>query len=282
MGEQEEPMSVALHPTPYADVNAALADFLAEIRAILGGHFRGMYLDGSLALGEFNPETSDIDFIVTTDADLTDDQYLALRAMHARFNAGDSPWATEVEAVYLAENALRRSDPENVQRLRIERGNEVLVKGHSDSTWITHWFIIREHRVVVAGPDPRSIIDPIDAQDLRQAMADLATLWLAELRQNPDVVQHRGALTYAVLTFCRMLYTVTWGTVVSKPVAARWAQHLQEGRWSALIERALAWRKDPAPQEPVSEEERRDTLAFLAYTVEQCRTLGRPPSMLEP
>lgn len=275
-------MSESLQPTPYADVNAVLAHFLRQIRAVLGDEFHGMYLDGSLALGDFNPETSDIDFIVTTDADLSDDQFLALRALHARFNASDSPWATEVEAVYLPAHAFRRSDPENVPRLRIERGNEVLVKGHSDNTWITHWFIIREHRAMVAGPDPRTIIDPIDPHDLRRAMADLADLWLIALRRNQEAVQHRGSLTYTVLTFCRMLYTLTQGTVTSKPRAACWAQHAQDGRWSPLIEHALTWRKAPAPQEPVSEEERRDTLAFLDYTVDQCRTVGRSPARPEP
>src|SRR5690242_3275903 len=114
-------MSGSLQPTPYADVNAVLAHFLRQIRAVLGGQFRGMYLDGSLALGDFNPQTSDIDFIVTTATTLSDNHFLSLRDLHARFNASDSPWATEVEAVYLPENAFRRTDPQNVPRLRIER-----------------------------------------------------------------------------------------------------------------------------------------------------------------
>ena len=44
----------------------------------VGDQFRGMYLDGSLAWGGFNPETSDIDCIVTTDDALADDRFLAL------------------------------------------------------------------------------------------------------------------------------------------------------------------------------------------------------------
>lgn len=125
-------------------------------------------------------------------------------------------------------------------------------------------------------------IETIDPHDLRRAMADLADLWLIALRRNQEAVQHRGSLTYTVLTFCRMLYTLTRGTVTSKPRAARWAQHAHDGRWSPLIERALTWRKDPAPQEPVSEEERCDTLAFLDYIVEQCRTFGQSPTWPEP
>jgi hypothetical protein len=271
-------MTGSLQPTPYADVNDVLAHFLARIRAVLGDQFRGMYLDGSLALGDFNPETSDIDFIVTTDDDLADDRFPALRAMHARFNAGDSRWAREVEAVYLPENAFRCAAPENVRHLRIERGDEALVKGHSDGTWITHWFIIREHGVVIAGPDPRTMIDPIEPQDLRRAMVDLADLWLTALRHNHERLEHRGPLTYTVLTLCRILHTLTWGTVTSKPRAARWAQQMDDGRWSPLIRRALAWRKLPARQDPVSEEERHDTLALLDYTLAQCRIFDQPPT----
>ncbi|GAC1429752.1 MAG: hypothetical protein NVSMB65_03230 [Chloroflexota bacterium] len=275
-------MSAPLYPTPYPDVNAVLEEFLGHIRGILGEHLRGMYLDGSLALGDFNPATSDIDYIVTTDGDLSDDQFVALRAMHARFNAGGSPWATEVEAVYLPETAFRRADPENVPRLRIQRGPaEVLVKGHSDRTWCTHWSIVRAHRGVLAGPDPRTIMDPIDPQELRRAMVELVGAWQAELRQDQSMVQSRGPLTYSVLTFCRMLYTLHHGAVVSKPAAARWARQVQEGRWSALIEQALAWRKEPAPQQPVHDEERQATLALLDYVVEQCRLVDQSPPQAE-
>jgi hypothetical protein len=256
---------------------------LGAIRLILGDHFRGMYVDGSLALGDFDRETSDIDFIVTTDTALSDDRFLALRALHARFNASASPWATEVEAVYLPEDSFRRPDPENVPRLRIERGDaEVLVQGHSDSTWVTHWFVLRECRVVLAGPDPRTIIDPIAPQELRLAMVSLGDAWGADLRQDQSNLAHRAPLTYTVLTLCRMLYTLAFGAVVSKPTAARWAQQLQEGRWSVLIGRALAWRKDPAPQDPVTDAERHATSALLAYTLEQCAAVARaltPPDL---
>lgn len=276
-------MSGSLPPTPYADVNAVLAHFLTQVGAVLGDRFRGMYLDGSLALGDFCPETSDIDFVVTTDEALPDAHYLALRALHARFNAGASPWATEVEAVYLPESAFRCAEPEHVPLLRIERGgDEILVKGFSDSTWVTHWYVLREHPVVLAGPDPRTIIDPIAPQDLRRAMVDLVDLWLSALCRDHEALRHRGPLTYTVLTLCRMLYTLFGGTVTSKVRAARWAQHARDGRWSPLIERSLAWRKPPARQDPVSEEERRDALTFLDYTVEQSRIVGQSLGLSEP
>jgi hypothetical protein len=54
--------SAAAHqqPTPYADVNAEVHDLLPSLHAILGQQLTGMYLVGSLALGDFDPQDSDL------------------------------------------------------------------------------------------------------------------------------------------------------------------------------------------------------------------------------
>jgi len=267
-----------LHPTPYADVNAALHDFLARIQAILGDHFLGMYLDGSLALGDFDPHSSDIDFVVMTDTALSDGLFVALRDMHARFDANGSPWASEVEAIYIARDALRRYDPVHAPCTRIERG-ETLVMEHLDSGWVIHCYILREHRVVVAGPDPRPLIDRVVPRDLRRAMAAIAESWLEPARHDRGALRRRGTQTYVVKTLCRMLYTLDSGAVVSKLVAAHWARTIADGRWTALIERALTWQKDPARQDTPGDDEIDDTLALIEYTLERCRQLDLSPEV---
>src|SRR5262245_38672552 len=100
-------MGELLHPTPYGDVNEVLLVFAAELRSILGSHLRGMYLTGSLALRDFDPRTSDIDFIVLSDDALTADLIEAIRDMHGRFENSGSPWAGRIEAVYITPEALR-------------------------------------------------------------------------------------------------------------------------------------------------------------------------------
>lgn len=275
-------MSAPHHLTPYADVDAVLRDFLARIRMILGAHFRGMYLDGSLALGDFDPQSSDIDFVVTTDAQLSERLFVALRDMHARFNAGASPWATEVEALYLPQAVLRRGAPAPPWVPRIERGvTATLVKEQLGSSWIIHWYVVREHGVIVAGPDPRPLIDPITPEDLRRVMAALTQSWLEPARLDRVALQQRGSQVYTVRTLCRMLYTVLHGTVVSKPVAVRWAHQTLDERWAALIERAVTWRKDPGCQDTPSSQEISDTLSLMEYTLERCRQLDGAPGSAE-
>ena len=50
------------YPTPYADVNSVLLELLTGVQNILGPHFVGMYLYGSLANGDFDQD-SDVDFV---------------------------------------------------------------------------------------------------------------------------------------------------------------------------------------------------------------------------
>jgi aminoglycoside adenylyltransferase-like protein/nucleotidyltransferase-like protein len=262
-------------PTPYPDVNAALRDFLSRIQIILGDHFRGMYLSGSLALGDFAAYRSDIDFVVVTDSEMSGDDLAALRAMHARFNAGDSPWATEVEAAYIPQDALRRYNPADACHPHIERGaGETLDMDQLGSDWIVQRFILREHGVIVAGPNPHTLIDPVHPDDLRRAVVTLMDEWWATMRDDPTPLlrYHIGYQAYAVLTMCRILYTLDFGTIVSKPVAARWAQGIADGRWDTLIEHALAWRKDRQDRPPGGDVNA--TLDLIAYTHDRCRAIA--------
>jgi len=265
---------MSMLPTPYSDVNMVLQDFLSNIQTILGDRFRGMYLSGSLALGDFAAYRSDIDYVVVTDADLSSDLLLALRAMHADFNASDSPWATEVEAAYIPHDALRRYDPLHARHPHIERGaGEILDIDQLGSDWIIQRFILREHGVVIAGADPRTLIDPIHPEDLRQSVGTLMNTWWGPMRDDPAPLfrANIGYQAYAVLTMCRILYTLDVGDVVSKPVAARWAQGMAHGRWDVLIERALAWRKDR--HNALADDDVNETLALIQYTLERCQAM---------
>ncbi len=114
------------HPTPYPDVNALLHELLSSVQTILGNHFVGMYLYGSLAIGDFAPHKSDIDFVVVTANELPDEMLPALEAMHARTAASGSMWATELEGSYIPQHALRRCDPTHALHPHIDTGGGTL------------------------------------------------------------------------------------------------------------------------------------------------------------
>ncbi len=265
------------NPTPYPEVNALLRELLASVQAILGSQLIGMYLDGSLASGDFDPE-SDIDFVVVTENEISGDLFPALKAMHERVAAIDSGWAIQLEGSYLSQRAVRRYDPARALYPNIERGKgERLKMVRHDETWVIHRCILREQGITLAGPDPRTLIDPVTPTQVREGMLSLLSGWALRIPDEPAAMKNRGSQSYIVLSLCRILYTLQYGTVVSKSAAARWAQETLDGRWVLLIERAWTARYNwSAVSSEVSSEEVDGTLEFIRYAREHsCSSMGR-------
>src|SRR2546426_9706225 len=86
----------------------------------------GMYLDGSLAIGDFEPDKSDLDFVVVTDGELSDETFRDLQAMHERIATGTSKWVKELEGSYIPQRALRH-DPRPAAHPYIDRRSTLAV-----------------------------------------------------------------------------------------------------------------------------------------------------------
>lgn len=230
-------MSVQIpRPTPYPEVNSALAHVLANMQATLGDQFVGLYLGGSLALGDFKPQQSDIDFIAVTMDDLPPELIVALRAMHARLAATGDKWAAKLDGSYVPRHILRNWNSNQAPCPFIE-GDCFLITRQGSAVLQRH--IIREYGVVVAGPHPQTLVDPVD--DLPRAVRDMLEEWWRPLLDDPAWVQETQAQPFAILSMCRALYTLEYGELTSKPIAARWAQQTLGKSFDRLIAWALAW-----------------------------------------
>lgn len=250
----------------FSDVAAIVQELLSQVQHILGPQLHGFYLHGSLALDAFDPTSSDVDFVVVTSGQLADETVAALADMHARLSAGESKWGRELEGSYVPQKALRRHDPHNADYPHIERGGALRVEQHH-SDWIIQRHVLREKGLALVGPPPHTLLDPIPPAALRQAVLDLLWWWELQLEDTWRVEQS-GYRSYAILTMCRILYTMEEGAVISKPAAARWAQARLDPRWTRLIDRALRWHLDE-PLDPLSE-----TLHFIRYALAEARQTG--------
>ncbi len=245
-------------PTPYQDVNAFLDLLLSNMQAVLEDRLVGLYLGGSLALGDFDPQRSDIDFVAVTADELPPETVAALEKMHTRLWDTGSKWARKLDGSYVPQQVLRRWTPDQAPCPFVEEdGFEITKQGSA----VIQRHIIREHGVVVAGPDPRALIDPVDADGLRSAMRDMLEKWWQPLLDDPDWLRASQNQPFAILTMCRTLYILEHGVVASKPVAAQWGQQAMSEQWTALIEWALAWPPDTKSNHLVS------TLNLIQYTL---------------
>ena len=230
-------------PTPYADINVLLYQLLVEIQAALGENFFGMYLYGSLASGDFDEHSSDVDFVVVTRYEIADDLIPKLRALHERIADSGLAWAKKLEGSYIPRDALRRYNANDAPRPQYNEGQFFVAPHESD--WIIQRYILREYGVTVAGPSIKPFIEPVTPEELRGAVAGiLLGWWSTHILAHPDELLRPGYQPYAVLTMCRSLYCFENRALVSKPFAARWAMEHLDARWKPLIERALTQQAD--------------------------------------
>lgn len=225
-------------PTLFPEVDEALSLLLANARKLLAARLVGMYIYGSLATGDFNPGTSDIDFLVATDSELPADMLPAVGAMHRSISSRRPKWAGKLEGSYIPLRALRRYDPDNSMHPALCVDGSFGVERHR-SDWIIQRHLIRETGIVLFGPTPRDLIDPVGPDDLCSAVRGILNEWWSPPFPSPARFDSGEYRAYSVLTMCRALYTLQHKSVASKRVSAVWAQWGVGERWTSLIGRAL-------------------------------------------
>jgi hypothetical protein len=230
--------------TPFPELDGVLREFLDGVRTSLGDDFCGAYLQGSFAVGDAD-EHSDVDFVVVVHHEVTPGQLERLQALHSRLHELPVGWAQHLEGSYISKARLRRIDPTRAPLPFLDNGSRALVWDAHCNTAVVRWSL-REHGIVLAGPDPAELVDPVSADELR-AEARVAVRAYVEWAPEPTIAgpMSRWKQPYLVLTFCRLLHTLETGTVSSKRVAGLWALGALHREWAPLIRRALADRPDP-------------------------------------
>ena len=82
--------------TPHVRLDELLIEHAHAIARASTRNFVGMYLVGSLAVGDFDA-TSDVDFMVVTNNELSSDELAAVQAAHSGYLARDDRWPTHLE-----------------------------------------------------------------------------------------------------------------------------------------------------------------------------------------
>jgi hypothetical protein len=248
-------------PTPYPEINTLLQSVLSGAREVLGERFVGMVLHGSLASGGFDPQRSDIDFLIITRKDLPEETIAGLRNMHAGITAGSMPWADHIEGSYIPLEALRRYDPAHSAHPALRVDGSLDVDGHGPD-WVIQRHIIREKGIVLAGLPVRDLIDPVSPNELRRAQLGILREWWTPPFANPERFNTAEYQAYSVLTMCRALYLLENGEVATKADAAAWAQGKFGEHWVGLIGWAVEWRRG------IQAQRLEETLAFIDFTLD--------------
>jgi hypothetical protein len=256
----------------YPELASVLERFVASVQNALGRNFLGAYLVGSLAIGDFDLD-SDVDFLILTNAELSDAELKSLRTTHVDIHALGCYPAEHLEGSYLSKDLLNRADLVGVEPLwYLDNGSTSLERSIHDNQWHVRW-ILRERGITLTCPDPKTLLQPVAAGALRMeavnALQKLKSLIVAEIDQPLGWFNMRFGQSFAVLNACRMLQTCQTGTVQSKLSALRWAEQSLDPTWHELIRKAwterIGVRFGEKVRQPAESSLVQETARFVAY-----------------
>lgn len=257
------------------EIRSVLDQLVDGAAGILADNFLGAWLQGSSATGHFD-EHSDLDFIIGLERDLSYEELGALQGFHRKLFAHPSPWSQHLEGSYIPREILRDYRLAGLDVWYLDHGSTTLERSAHDNTIAVKW-ILRERGVVLAGPDPGTLTDPIPVAELRKDIYRTFARWADAIFADPEVIGSHFFQTFAVLSYCRVVNDIRRGEIGSKREGAEWAQAELDPEWHDLIDRAWLGRPDPArsvrrPADPMDVQR---TVALIRVCLEEARALLR-------
>jgi hypothetical protein len=247
--------------------------YLATIRTEAAGLVEGLYLVGSVALDDFQPHSSDIDFVAVTARLLQPDEVATLARVHTRLRAQQPrPF---FDGIYIMWDDLAH-DP-----TQLEPGpsvHEGVLHPHSrgERNPVT-WHTLAQAGVGCLGPDPAGLAIWTDPQRLAAwTNANLDRYWRRLLDPRDAVYWRPGmagltawACAWCVLGVTRLHYTLATGKIISKQGAGLYALETFSNHWQRVIQEALRIRRGTSRRSfyrsPLAR--RRDVLAFTDMVI---------------
>jgi len=217
-----------------ADLSDLIRDLKTQLPEILGRNLVGIYLYGSVTNTSFNPKRSDVDCLVVTQRDLTNAQFGKLKHW-LEGSVKTNLWTSRLQMLFVIKSKLLTM---NARASLYQFG--VLKRTGWDGNPIVWLDYLRSGKILL-GPSPQTFLPEITREIFLDALKRELNYLREEISENPesewrDVPMYRA---YAVVTVCRILYSLNKNDIASKPTAAKWALKNLPKRWHGIIGQAL-------------------------------------------
>jgi len=244
-------------------VCALLAQLAGRFRQVLGENLVGIYLHGSLAMGCFNPRTSDVDFIVVVSRKLDAAARRAVIAFILELAEQAPPKGLEFSIVTL-EAARRFVHPTPFELHYSKTWHEMYRSGQADyetprldPDLAAHFTIIRERGICLCGRPIGEVFGSVPEADYWASIRADAQDILDNPTRNP---------VYTVLNLCRVLAFKQERLITSKTEGGRWGLRALPPEYAGLIRQALdEYQAETPPDSPWDD---RQLESFAAYMQE--------------
>jgi hypothetical protein len=219
------------------NIRKKVEGILAFYRQSLGNNLIGFYLHGSLAMGCFNPVSSDIDFLAVVVNKLTTGEKKAIINYLLSIDNGSQATSPEMNIV-TQDNLTNFRYPtpfelfyDHAWRERYANGVVDLEEQRCDGDLAMHCITIRERGICLYGKPIPEVIPQIPAE-IRIAFIGYDLKWIEERIDTLPI-------SYIVLNPCRAFAFLTEGKYMSKKEGGEWALSHLPANFSGIIQSAL-------------------------------------------
>ena len=224
-------------PVPFPEY---LAELVGRLRAVAGERLVGAWLVGSAALGDFDPERSDLDVQAVTAERIprVERRQIVETASHEALPCPvrglELVLDAQEELVVPAYQLNLNTGPRMERRVSYDAGEEP-----------RFWFVLdlaiaREHAIALAGPPSREVMPELPRETVVEALEQALTWYAGD----------GGDEAQTVLAACRAWAWATDGVWRSKGDAARWARDRLPD--PSPVDLALAHRDDATTPPPTA------------------------------
>ena len=215
-----------------------LSRFVCESRCILGNHLTGVYLHGSLAMGCFHPQTSDLDLLVIVRDPVPDEVKRRYMDMVVSLDREAPDKGIEMSIIrksvldpfrYPTPFELHFSKMHLAWYLEDPEGYIAKMRG-TDPDLAAHFTILKQYGRVLWGEEISSFLKEVPKEAyLDSILRDIADAQ-TDIAENP---------VYVILNLSRVLAYVREGRILSKKDGGLWALEHTDEKYRPLIRSAL-------------------------------------------
>lgn len=217
------------------DVQVVTERYLKLVGAAAPGLVEAFYLVGSVALGDYRPGSSDVDYIAVTGGAVDEVDLAALAGVHGELG---SPMS--FDGVYVTAADLRADPARCGRRPYSLRGR--FTEGEAFEANPAVWQLLSQSPVVLRGEAPRVATDTVRLADWTRENLD--GYWRKVREAVAFCVPERlddEMVVWCALGPARLLYTLETGLIISKAGAGEWASRVMGE--SPVLREALRLRR---------------------------------------
>ena len=257
-------------------VQKVLDEYIALVNERLPNTLEEVYLQGSIALGAYVVNSSDIDFIVITNRRLLEADAVVLTEIHSKIaNGYKNP---ELDGVYIIRRDLGRLNLGDEKYLNYNSG-KLSCSSNFDPII---WWILKTKGIKIVGTEQTALDFDIHPKHLISYVNEnMNSYWAQRVEKmetsiteldNLPTEEIDDEIEWTVLGLLRQFYSLKEHDIISKLGAGEYALMHLTNEWHPIIKEAINIRKGEKMNIFTSDQERIDLMIrFSKYIIHYCK-----------